>query len=133
MAADSIAREEPLLGLVHWPPATQDLQQLWGKHDIAIFLPFALFDSNDHSLAVDIGDFQADSLGDAQPGTVTDGQDGAMLEALHAAQELKNLFGTQDNRQLLRLLWRRDNFFQAPILMKRDFLEETKSVYGDED
>ena len=35
---DSIAREEPLLGLVHWPPATQDLEQLWGKHDIAIFL-----------------------------------------------------------------------------------------------
>ena len=65
VTADSIAWEQPLLGLVHWPPATQDLQQLWGKHDIAIFLPFALFDSNDHSLAVDIGDFQADSLRDA--------------------------------------------------------------------
>ena len=49
------------------------------------FVSFALFDSNDHSLAVDIGDFQADSLGDAQPGSVTDRQDGAMLEALYAA------------------------------------------------
>ena len=29
------------------------------------FLPFALFHSNDHSFAVDIGDFQADSLRDA--------------------------------------------------------------------
>ena len=36
--ADSIASEEPLFGLVHCPPATQDLQQLRGKHDIAIFL-----------------------------------------------------------------------------------------------
>ena len=35
---DSIAREEPPLRLVHRPPATQDLEQLWGKHDIAIFL-----------------------------------------------------------------------------------------------
>ena len=89
--ADSIAWEEPLLGLVHWPPATQDLQQLWGKHDIAIFLPFALFDSNNHSLAVDIGDFQADSLRNVQPGSITDRQDGAMLDALYAAQELQDL------------------------------------------
>jgi len=29
------------------------------------FLPFTLFDSNNHSFAIDIGDFQADSLGDA--------------------------------------------------------------------
>src|SRR4029077_1675787 len=46
---------------------------------------YALFDSDDHSFAIDIGDFQADSLGDAQPGSVTDRQDGAMLEALYAA------------------------------------------------
>jgi hypothetical protein len=42
VVADSIAREEPLLGLVDWPPAAQDLQQLWGKHDIAIFLPLCV-------------------------------------------------------------------------------------------
>src|SRR6516164_7293501 len=62
---DSIALKEPLLGLVHPPPGAQDFQQLWGKHDIAIFLVFALFDSNDHPFAVDIGDLQSDSLGDA--------------------------------------------------------------------
>jgi len=56
-----------------------------------------------------------------------------MLEALYAAQELQDLLRTQDNRQLLRLLGRRDNFFQAPILMKRDFVEKAKSGYGDED
>ena len=133
MPADLIAREEPLLGPGYWPPVTQDLQQLWRKHNIAVFLPFALFDSNDHSLAVDIGDFQADSLRNAQPSRITGRQDGAMLDALYAAQELQDLLRTQDNRQLLRLLRRRDNFFQAPILMKRDFVEEAKSGYGDED
>ena len=49
------------------------------------FLPLALFDSNDHSLAVDIGHFQPDSLGDTQPGSVANRQDRAMLEALYAA------------------------------------------------
>jgi hypothetical protein len=97
------------------------------------FLPFALFDSNDHSLAVDVGDFQADSLRDAQPGSVTGRQNGAMLDALYAAQELQDLLRTQDDRQLLRLLRRRDNFFQAPILMQRDFVEEAKSGYRGED
>src|SRR5580704_5121081 len=133
MAADLIALEEPLLGPGYWPPVTQDLQQLWRMHDIAVFLPFALFDSNDHSLAVDIGDFQADSLRNAQPSRITDRQDGAMLDALYAAQELQDLLRTQDNRQLLRLLRRRDNFFQAPILMKRYFVEEAKSGYRGED
>ena len=133
VAADSIAREEPLLGLVHWPPVAQDFQQLWGEHDIAIFLSFALLDSNDHSLTVDIGGFQADGLGDAQPGGVAGRQDRAMLELCTQLKKLQDFFRTQDNRQLLRLLGRRDDFFQGPVLMKRDFVEETKSGYGDED
>src|SRR5271166_5277481 len=36
--ADSIAREEPPFGLVYWPPGAQDFEELWGEHDIAIFL-----------------------------------------------------------------------------------------------
>jgi hypothetical protein len=38
MPADLIAREEPLLGPGYWPPVAQDLQQLWRKHNIAVFL-----------------------------------------------------------------------------------------------
>jgi len=97
MPADLIAREEPVLGPGYWPPVTQDLQQLWRKHDIAVFLAFTLFDSNDHSLAVDIGDFQADSLRNAQPSRITGRQDGAMLDALYAAQKLQDLLKTIGN------------------------------------
>ena len=39
MAADSIALEEPFLGLFHLPPVAEHFEQLWGKHDIAIFRP----------------------------------------------------------------------------------------------
>jgi len=38
VAAGSIAREEPPFGLVHSPPVAQDFEELWGEHDIAIFL-----------------------------------------------------------------------------------------------
>ena len=56
-----------------------------------------------------------------------------MLETLYAAQELQNFLRTQDNRQLLRFLGRRNYFFEVPILVERDFVEETKSRYGDDD
>ena len=38
VAADSITWEEPPFGLVHSPPVAQDFEELWGEHDIAIFL-----------------------------------------------------------------------------------------------
>ena len=133
VAADSITREEPPFGLFHWPPVAQDLEELWGEHDIAIFLSLAELNSDEHSLTVDIGDLQADRLRDAQSGGVAGRQDRAMLDAPHTGQKLQNFFLSQDNRQLLRLLGHRNNFFQAPILMKCDFVEETKRRYGDDD
>ena len=38
VAADSITWEEPPFGLVYWPPGAQDFEELWGEHNIAIFL-----------------------------------------------------------------------------------------------
>jgi hypothetical protein len=97
------------------------------------FLSFALFDSDNHSFAIDIGDFQADSLRDAQSGSVADGQNRAMLEIPHTTQKLQNFFRTGDNRQLLGLLGGWNNLLQASILMKPDFVKETKSCYGEDD
>jgi hypothetical protein len=91
MVVDLIAWEEPPLGSVHSPPVAQDLQQLWRKHDIAIDAPFAFFDSDNHSFAIDIGDFQADSFRNAQPGRVAGGQNRAMLEIPHTTRETAEL------------------------------------------
>src|SRR5260370_39445513 len=132
VVADSIAREEPLFGLVHSPPVLEDFEQLWGKHDVAISEPLTLFDSNDHSLTIDIGDLQADRLRDAQSGGVADRQDRAMLATPHTGQKLQNFLRTPDNRQLLRFLGRWNYFCQVPILVERDFVDETKSRYGDD-
>jgi hypothetical protein len=97
------------------------------------FLPFTLFDSDDHSLTIDIRDLQADRLRDAQSGRVAGRKDRAMLDTPHTAQKPQNFFRTQDNRQLLRLLGRWNNFFKLPILMERYFVEETKRCYSEDD
>jgi hypothetical protein len=49
------------------------------------FATFALFDSNDHSFAIDIGNFEAGSLRNAQSRSVAGRQDRPMLNALNAA------------------------------------------------
>ena len=52
-----ITWEEPRLGLFQTPPVPEDFQQPGGEHDVAIFLPLAEFDADDHALAIDMGGF----------------------------------------------------------------------------
>jgi hypothetical protein len=52
---------------------------------IPLTLWVRLVDSNDHSFAIDIGNFQAGSLRNAQSRRVAGRQDSAMLDALNAA------------------------------------------------
>src|SRR5215470_3868156 len=73
VVARDITREEPRLGLFETPPAPEDFQQSGGEHGVAIFLPLAEFDADDHALAVDMSGFQPDGLGDAQPSGVASG------------------------------------------------------------
>jgi hypothetical protein len=56
-----------------------------------------------------------------------------MLDIPHTAQKLQNFFRTEDDRQLLGLLGVGNDFLQRPILMKRDFVEETESRYREDD
>ena len=58
-AADRGARpspgEEPVRGPVDLPPRAQDLEERRGEHHIAIPLPLALRDAEDHPVAIDGG------------------------------------------------------------------------------
>ena len=47
-------------------PRTQDLEQRRGEHHVAILLPLALLDAEDHLLAVDRGNRQVHGFRDAQ-------------------------------------------------------------------
>src|SRR6202790_3502627 len=88
VAADSITREEPPFGLVHSPPVTQDFQELWGEHDIAISGTFTLLDTDEHSVTIDISNLQADRLRDAQSGGIAGRQDRRILALPHIAKKL---------------------------------------------
>src|ERR1700724_4700605 len=124
--------------MLRWRAAAKPSQHKFHQHIrtemlLLTFLSFALFDSDHHALAINISGFKTDCLRDAQPSGVAGRQDGAMFETFYAGQKLQDFFRTQNNGQLLGLLGSRDDFFHGPIPMKSDFVQETKSSYGDKD
>ena len=50
------AMEHPPLCAGFPPPGAQTLQQYWREHGVAVLLSFALFDPQDHALAIDVSD-----------------------------------------------------------------------------
>ena len=52
------------------PPSAQALEQHRRQHGVAILVTLALFNAQDHTLAVDIADLQCDDLAGAQSGAV---------------------------------------------------------------
>ncbi len=92
-----IARKEPVLRSFRSPPGTQDLQELRREHYVTVFLSLALFDPQDHALAVDGGRRKRDSFRDAQAGSVASGQNGTMLPARNAGKKLNDFLGTEDH------------------------------------
>jgi len=124
--ARKLAREEPIFRILDEPPGTQDLKQFRRQHRVAIFLPFALLDPDDHAFAVDGGRGEGDGLRDAQPGGIARGQDDAMLSALDAVQKVKDFLGAQDDWQFLRLLGSGNHLVQRPIPFEGDLVQETE-------
>jgi hypothetical protein len=56
-----------------------------------------------------------------------------MFGAAHAAQEVEHLLRAQDYRQFLRLLRRRDDVPEVPLLLEGDLVEEPQGGDGDKD
>src|SRR6266481_6134294 len=125
-----VAGEEPDLGSLESPPVAKDLQQLRRKHHVAITLTFSLLDADDHSLAVDIGGTEMESLANAQPSCIAGGQDGLMFLPSHAGEKPDNFFRTENDRQLVCRLGQRQIRFQRPRLSQSDFIEEPQSSYS---
>ena len=66
-------------------------------------MSLALFDPDEHSVAVNIGDPQPHDFRDPQAGGIGRHQRGAMLQARHRREKSHDLVGAQDHRQLLLL------------------------------
>jgi hypothetical protein len=79
------------------------IEKLGRQHDIAVLAAFALFDPDDHALAVDGARLEADRFGNPQTRRVTDGQDHLVLQIVDGTKESRNLFLAQHDRKLFRL------------------------------
>ncbi len=75
----NLARKEPVFRLDHHPVLAEDCEQSGREHHLAVFVPFALADADDHPTAIDVGDLQGHDLRDTQSGGVGRHEDGAML------------------------------------------------------
>src|SRR5450756_1347265 len=67
--------------------AAQYLDETRGEHGVAVLVPFALLDTEQPALRIDIGDSQCHGFADAQSGSVTDHQRGAILETGDVVEE----------------------------------------------
>src|SRR5947209_18551977 len=74
-----------------------------------------------------------DSLGDAQAGGVAGCQNRPMLGAAYAVQKVEDLLRTQNHRQPLRLLRRRNGVVEAPVLLEGNLVEKSQGGNSDED
>lgn len=62
------------------------------------------------SLSMPVG--SADRFRDAQAGGIASGQDGVVFDVEDATEEPLNFLGTEDDRQPLRLLRKREELFR---------------------
>jgi hypothetical protein len=75
----------------------QDLQQLGGEHDVAVFLPLAVLDAQVHPLAIDRRNREVHGFRDPKAGGVTGRQDRAMLRRLDALKKRHHLARSRRN------------------------------------
>jgi hypothetical protein len=65
---------------------------------VGVLLSFALLDTNDHALTVDIGGFQVHSFRYPQARRVTDRQNRPVLDMFYALQKLQNFLRAENHR-----------------------------------
>jgi hypothetical protein len=118
------AREQPLPRMGAPPIVPQHIKQRGWQHDLAVFPTLALFNPDDHALAVDHGRRQADGFGNSQTGRVTDGQHHAVLQVIHGTQETRHFFLAQHDGQLLGLMASGDVVLDDPGPFEGDGIEE---------
>src|SRR5580693_4044109 len=82
------------------PPLAQQREQIRREHRIAIPAALATLDSDQHALAVDIGDLQRRDLSHAQAGAIGDRESRLMLEAGGRVEQSRDLVPAQYHGQV---------------------------------
>src|SRR5262249_6730741 len=72
----------------------------WRERDIAILLAFALTDSNDHALGVDVGGTQRERLAQPQAGGIDRHQQDAVSRQVDRSEKIDRFADRKDDRQV---------------------------------
>jgi len=127
----SLAGKQPGGGPAQAPPVPQDREQLGREHNVAIALPPALLDANDHALNVEIARAEPDCFRDPQSGGIARRQDGAVHGGRDALERANHFVGTEQDREAARFLRRGDQIIERPRLLEGDFIQEAQGTDGD--
>ena len=104
-------------------------QQPGREHDVAILGTLGLTDANDHALAIDVVDAQAQDFGDPQARGVGGHEDGPMADAGDGLEEAVDFLEAQDDREL-GLAAGAGQAVEAPVLLECDPVAEFESTQG---
>ncbi len=127
-----LARKQPPGRPRGFPVGAQHVQQSGREHHIAILHPFALFDPEHHSLAVDVGHLEVRGFGDAQASGIGGHENRPMLVIGDRVQEVHHFLGTENLREFARAFGHR-NLFDCPGAFQGDLVEEAKCPRRDAD
>ena len=97
-------RQQDAASLALAPPEPQQLEQLRRQHGIAVLAAFALFDADQHPLAVDVVGLEVRDLRHAQPRAVRHAERSPVLDPRRRLEQLRHLVDAQDIGQLARTM-----------------------------
>src|SRR5246127_1053930 len=112
------------------PPFAQQLEKVGRENDIPILLPLALFDPDDHPVAVDVGVLERYDLRGSQAGGISQAQERLVLDVCRRGEQPTDLFRAQNNGRAARLAGR-DDFLGQIAALQRDLEEEPQGRGSD--
>src|SRR5215831_8993316 len=131
----AVARKQPGLAGRHpsllargAPPFAQYLEKIGRENDIPVLLALALFDPDDHSVAVDIGELERYDLRGSQAGGVSQAQERLVLDVRRRGEQSADLFRAENNGEAARLTGRHDALGKIGALQRN--LEEEPQGSG---
>jgi len=96
-------RQHDAASFAFLPPKPQQREELRGKHGVAVLASLALFDPDQHPLAVDVIDLEAGHFGHTQARAIGGPEYGLVLGARRRFEELADFLDAQHRRELARI------------------------------
>jgi hypothetical protein len=111
-------------------PVTQLKECALRQRYITVFGAFALFDMNDHALAVNIGNFEAASLAEPETARIDDQQTNPVALKPDVFEDAANLPASENNRKSFFAL-RTNEVKGCPLFLERLSIEELDAAKRD--